>query len=300
MKKASNLVFLLVAILALAGCGRARLPKLVADGQTEAARSILDRAVAAHGGAERWSEIEDIVVRYDGKWASIGPKLQRVLSDTKYRKSSTEVILPAQRIVGQLHTGPLGSKQVYRTPESIEVWYDGERAEEEKVLDAAALVADAYQMFLTGPFFFDAFASSLSRGEARRVNGELCDRIVGKIRPGFGRVEQDLAVLSIGRETGIVHRVRFTLNGTGSTRGAEVEVTFSGHREIDGILWPTEYVEKIRAPVKLAAHRWRLVSLETNSAADPRQPTGSLSGAPGPTGRSNRNQTTSMIVQTMK
>lgn len=253
----------------LAGCGSARLPELVNQGDLQAAEKVLQRAVDAHGGREAWTAIEDIVVRYEGEWASIGPRIQPVLSDTSYRRSSEEVLRPSERVIGQLHQGPAGTKAVYRTPDTIDVSYDGNVATDEDVLDAAGLVADAYQMFLTAPFFFDAFATSVRWAGTETVDGELCDQISAIVRPGFGRVDEDLALLSVGRESGILRRVRFTLNGLGSTRGAEVDVTFRNHQTIDGVLWATEYVERIRAPFRLAAHEWRLVSLETNTGRDP-------------------------------
>jgi len=259
------------ALLAV-GCGSARIPELVTKGDTLAAEKVLERAVDAHGGREAWRSVGDIVVRYEGEWAAIGPRIQPVLADTSYRRGSTEVILPAERVIGQLHEGPAGTKAVYRTPDTIEASYDGSAATDGDVLDAAALVTDAYQMFLTGPFFFDSFATSVRWAGTEEVDGELCDQISAIVRPGFGRADEDMAVLSVGRESGILRRVRFTLNGLESTQGAEVDVTFRGHREIDGILWATQYVERIRAPFKLAAHEWRLISLETNTGADPRSP----------------------------
>jgi len=236
---------------------------------------VLERAINAHGGREAWKAVDDIVVRYEGEWATIGPRIQPVLADTSYRRGSTEIIRPSERVIGQLHEGPAGTKVVYRTPDTIEARYDDIEATDGGVLDAAALVTDAYQMFLTGPFFFDSFATSIRWAGTEEVDGELCDQISAVVRPGFGRVDEDMAVLSVGRKSGILRRVRFTLNGLESTKGAEVDVTFRGHREIDGILWATQYVERIRAPFKLAAHEWRLVSLETNPGADPRSP-GSL------------------------
>jgi len=268
-----QIVFAAAAVLLLTGCGTAQLPKLAAQGDREAAERILRRAVDAHGGADRWSAIEDVVVRYGGEWAKIGPRIQPVLADTGYRRASTEVVIPATRVVGQLHEGPAGTKLVHRTPDSVIVSYDGGDPETDaNVLDAGALAADVYQMFLTGPFFFHAHAIPLGTAGTETVDGELCDRISVVVRHGFGRTEEDLALLSIGRESGLLRRARITLNGMESTRGAEVDVTFREHREIDGILWATAYVERIRAPFRLAAHSWRLVSLETNRGADPREP----------------------------
>ena len=55
-----------------------------------------------------------------------------------------------------------------------------------------------------------------------------------------------------------------TLNGLESTRGAEVDVTFRDFRKICGVLWPTDFDERIRVPFDLPAHHWKMVGLDTN------------------------------------
>lgn len=271
--KTSPITLVALSAALLAGCGSAQLPEFSTAGDREAAERVLRRSIEAHGGAARWSAVDDVVVRYEGEWAKIGPRIQPVLADTGYRRASTEVVFPRERVIWQAHEGPEGTKRVLRTPDTVEVVYDeGAPVTDENMLDAGALAADAYQMFLTGPFFFAAHATTLRWAGTETVDGELCDRITAVVRHGFGRTEEDLALLSIGRESGILRRVRLTLNGMESTRGAEVDVTFRGHREIDGILWATKFVERIRAPFRLAAHEWRLVSIETNTGAESDRP----------------------------
>jgi hypothetical protein len=55
-----------------------------------------------------------------------------------------------------------------------------------------------------------------------------------------------------------------SLNGLESTKGAEVNVTFRNFRTIGGILWPTDFDERIRVTFDLLAHQWRLTGLEIN------------------------------------
>jgi hypothetical protein len=58
--------------------------------------------------------------------------------------------------------------------------------------------------------------------------------------------------------------VRLTLNGLASTAGAEVDVTFGEFREVGGVVWPTDFVERIRSPFDLFAHRWTMDGLRLN------------------------------------
>lgn len=58
--------------------------------------------------------------------------------------------------------------------------------------------------------------------------------------------------------------VRMTLDGIESTRGAEVDVTFRDFRKIDGVLWPTDFDERIRVPFDLHAHHWKMLGLDTS------------------------------------
>ncbi len=71
-------------------------------------------------------------------------------------------------------------------------------------------------------------------------------------------------ILFIDRATKQLRRVRMTLNGLESTRGAEVDVTFREFRNIGGVVWPTSFDERIRVPFDLHAHHWRMLGLDTN------------------------------------
>lgn len=265
-----------VLIVALAaGCGSAIIPELEPVAVSESAELLLERSLEAHGGAEAWEEVDDVSVRYSGEWLSrIVVRLQPVLSDTAYRTSSEERYLFDEGVVAQSHEGRDGRKYVLRTPDGVDVWYDGTPAQDEEVLAAAALVADAYEMFLTGPRFFAERGATLSALGSRTVDGEPRVALLAIVRPGFGFSEEDRAVLYLNPETSILERVRFTLNGVESTRGAEVEVRFGEHREVGGILWPTHFYERVESPVSLAAHEWWLEDIDLNRGIEP----GSLAG----------------------
>ena len=41
-------------------------------------------------------------------------------------------------------------------------------------------------------------------------------------------------------------------------------MTFRVFRTVGGIVWPTDFVERIRAPFDLPAHHWKMVGLDLN------------------------------------
>ena len=163
---------------------------------------------------------------------------------------------------------------------------------DEVAQEAAAMVAEAYRMFLTGPFYFtqrDRSAASqvapreTAGGSAERrgmllelpvqdnrpmsrltavmskpttVGGAVCDQVLVELRPGFGVSPVDRVQVAIDRQTKYVRRVRFSLDGFRETRGATAEVELSGFREVDGIVFPTEFLEIVVHPIDREVHRW--------------------------------------------
>ncbi len=250
----------------LVGCAGRQIPGGLPSGGDGRALAAVERARAAQGGAA-FDQIGVVNVRYEGKWGAIGPKFQPVLVDREFRSDSAETLELPSRALVQRHVGPGGTKVVRRDAEGVSVFYNGEESNDPEVRAAAALVADAYTMFLLGPFYFDRPGVTLAMAGEGRVGEEPCVEVLAVLRPGFGFSDEDRVVLSIARQSGRLLRVRFTLNGLASTAGAEVDVTFSGFREVGGVSWATEFVERIRAPFDLFAHRWRMVGLELEGAA---------------------------------
>ena len=245
------------------------------------ARLLLDACLAAHGGERAYARLHDVNVRFSSHWAAVGPRLQPKLSDTGYRQGSEERYFATAHgwIVGQDHHGPKGRKHVLRTPpDGIIVTYnnDPSPSADSEVNAAAALVTDAYSMFLFGPDFFRRRAAKLHRlSTAGDVDGKLCDELLAVLRPGFGPSGEDRVVLFIDRQTHLLRRVQFTLNALESTRGAEVQVDLSGQRKLGGVMFPTKFYEHIDRPVNLDAHRWQLLGFDVNrgyAAADLARP----------------------------
>jgi hypothetical protein len=135
------------------------------------AAALLASSQRAHG-ASAFAKVRDVSVRYEGRWASIGPRFQPVLSDRGFRRGSEERVLFGPRVVAQEHIGPAGKKLVVRTPGKVTVGYNGSLSTDEETSRAAALVADAYTLFLLGPFYFDRPGVVLApNGEAAAQSG---------------------------------------------------------------------------------------------------------------------------------
>lgn len=227
------------------------------------ALALFEASQKAHGGIA-FDLIRDLSVRYEGKWASIGPRFQPVLVDSKFRGASEERMIFSPSIIAQSHTGPGGVKKVLRSPGQIAITYNGRATDDDETEQAAALVADAYRLFLLGPFYFRQSGTVFIMNGQSFVDQALCDEVLAVLRPGLGMAEEDRVVLHIDRSSKLLRRVRLTLNGLDSTRGAEVDVTFRDFKKIDGVLWPTDFDERIRSPFKLHAHHWNLRGLDSN------------------------------------
>ena len=263
MKCSTTLMLPAVLAAVLTSCSSVQIPKREITRSEPSAAALVSLSQRAHGWKSS-TQIRDVTVSYEGRWASLGPKFQPVVADTKFRGGSEERLLLPSRVMAQEHSGPAGKKFVLREPGKVAVSYNGKSSDNAEVRKAAALVADAYTMFLLGPAYFNrpgvVFASA---GEAV-VDKAVCDGVLAVLRPGFGEAKEDRVLLYIDRSTKQLRRVRMTLNGLESTQGAEVDVTFRDFRRIDGILWPTDFDERIRVPFDLHAHHWKLLGLETN------------------------------------
>ena len=247
----------------LAGCATSQIGAGPVNKSDPKALAILASAQRAQGRAA-FARVHKLRVRYAGRWATIGPRFQPILSDRGHRRTSEErLFLPSRRMV-QEHTGPAGGKRVVRSGGDVSVAYAGVPTTDPEIRQAAALVADAYTLFLLGPFYFDRPGAVLTVDRPGLVDGTPCDQVLAVLRPGFGFAKEDRVVLSIERESHRLRRVRFTLNGLESTQGAEVDVTFNDFHRVAGVLWPKDFVERIRVPFDLPAHHWRMTGLDVN------------------------------------
>ncbi|MGB6219616.1 hypothetical protein [Haloferula sp.] len=226
---------------------------------------MLKRSTDATG--DLWKRYQEVEVSYDGDWTGLVKRLQPDLVDAEFRKSSREIYEPRSRVVKQWHRGPGGTKTVIRTPGKVEVNYEdvGDKAVTEEIRDASALVADAYTAFLFGASFLLEEGQSLELLKEEELGGEVCDRVQGRLSPGFGFSEEDRFVVWIGRDSGWMRRLQFTIDGLASTRGADVEVSFFDHWQAkDGSIWPGRFVEWVERPVHVKAHEWWMTALEVD------------------------------------
>ncbi|MDJ0813421.1 MAG: hypothetical protein QNJ23_06820 [Woeseiaceae bacterium] len=249
-------------LVLLAGCA-AQFPEPTGSRDHASAAEVLDRSIEAHGGY-LFDQAGSVRVSYDGEWRNVVKVLQPVLVDAGYRQQSEEMLDLATAGIVQVHNGPDGTKLVARTAADVSVMYDDVESDDETTRAASALVADAYTMFLTGPSFIRQRNAELTLLEPATRDGESYQRIHAVLEPGFGFSERDEAVLWINEQTGYLGLAHFTIEGLASTRGAHVDVAFSKYEEIDGFVWPTEFYERVRAPLRVAAHSWHITELEVS------------------------------------
>lgn len=260
------MIFLSIGILA--GCA-ARFPggaTVSAPRAEDSARALLESSIEAHGGY-LYDGPSEVRVSYEGKWRTLVKILQPALTDAGYRGTSDERLVFAEDRLEQLHSGKRGLKRVVRVPGEVEVYYNDEVDSVEKRQAAAAMVADSYTMFLAGPSFFKRRNAELTLLDTATLDGRSYARISARLTPGLGFSDEDDVVLWIDAETRRLDRVHFTLNGLRSTQGAHVDVALGEHREVGGYLWPTTFLERIRAPFRVKAHSWNVTDLEVDGPA---------------------------------
>lgn len=260
-----QLLLALALPLLLSACASRGIPQPVLTGEQPEARSLLLESARAHG-LDAWQSIRDISVSYAGEWYGLVSKVQPTLIDADFRQGSQErLILGESPIIAQQHVGPGGNKQVIRPAVGVEVFYNGEATTNTEKKAAAALVADGYRMFLTGPFYFLSGNLHLEMGEPEEVDGRACVTLVAVRRPGHGLSTEDRYQLFIDREDKLLRRVRLSMEGLDSTKGAIAEVDFFEHQKIAGVVWPTRFHERLKKPIpNLPVHDWRLTGLDIN------------------------------------
>jgi hypothetical protein len=264
---------LLIAALAapslplLHGCA-APLPVSLNAASTPAAQALLKESASAHG-LKAFQAIQDLSVSYGGEWRALIGKLQPALVDSSFRNSSEERLLLREGVVAQAHTGSGGRKQVLRkagstAPGEVRVWFNGEEARDAERRAAAALVADAYPLFLLGPMLLVDRPLVMELGEIEWVNEHSCDVLRLQLAPGLGHARVDQVALFIDRKERLMRRVRFTLDGLESTKGAIAEVETFDHQTLHGVRWPTRFYERLVRPLRMPVHDWNLTGLDIN------------------------------------
>lgn len=269
--RASSAVRWILAILVTQLVACASIPETKLAETSTKAQALFDATAVAHG-ADAFKDLTDISVAYDGEWFDLIQKIQGVLVDPEYRKQSEERLLLKDGLTGQIHTGPKGEKFVSRfrrdadgeAKRDVTVIYDNAHPSSDvDVLHAAALVVDAYRLFLLAPLHFLDQTTQMELLTTVKLDGRLMDRLRIRTEPGLGASDRDDYVLYIDREDRLVRRIRFTIEGLASTRGAVVETDLSEYVERGGVKFPTRFFERVRKPIpRLSAHAWRMTGLD--------------------------------------
>lgn len=263
-------VLVLISTLVVA-CGG--VPKLNQSARSTTAGMVLfDVTTAAHG-REAFASINDLSIAYDSRWYDLIQKIQPILTDGKYRQGSEERLILADGITAQTHSGEAGTKFVLRQRDyslderngSNQVWFNGDEATDQAVIDSASLVVDAYRVFIFGPLHYLVGNHIFQDAGTTWINDRLVDKLLVITRPGLGESAEDRHLLYIDRETRLTTRIRFTLEGLESTKGAVVETDFSDFVSMHGVMWPTTFFERVTKPIpNLPAHAWSLLGLDIN------------------------------------
>ena len=266
------LLTLILALVALLG-GCVSFPQAPSDaGYADGldAAAIFARCMDAHGGDLR-DYPGDINLSSDGHWYKLIQRIQPIVSDAGFRVTSEERYRPRDGLYSVHHQGPLGSKQVVRTPAGISVYYNGTRESDPVKIRATAMTNDAFQMFHFGPSFFKQRATAMTRLADQRENGRNYRRLLATVEPGFGESARDQVVLWIDPQTSRLFRVHMTLNGFETTQGAHVDTTFLEYRKVGAYLLPVRFHERVRGPLRIDAHDWHTTGVDLDrgwSASD--------------------------------
>ncbi len=265
--RAGWVVVALGLVSALAGCASRPLGVALA-GSEAAAQELLRKSQAAHGAAA-FAQLQDVAVDFDGHWHFMITKIQPVVTDVAYRQVSAERILLPSGDMAQTYQGPAGTKHVSLVNGRIGVAYNGVSNADVAVLESAHMVAEAYKFFLM-PAFYVQRAQSLALTQGELLAGQPTVAVTGVLRPGFGAAQEDRFTLYIDPSSHRVRRVRMSLEGTRSTRGASVDVTYTGYIERAGVLWPKGFDEAMASPFPgWPAHDFWLTGLDTNRGLKP-------------------------------
>lgn len=255
---------LIIFSLFVAGC--AGFPQPREDVQFDddlSAEQWLERVMHAHGG-DLSDEDRDFNLAMTGEWYSLIQRIQPLVTDAGYRVSAEERYLPAEDLYVIRHRGPEGIKTVWRRGREIRVWYDGEPVNDPDVLAATAMTTDAFELFHFGPSFLAGRATGMARLKAGREDGRRYPRLLLTIEPGFGQAERDEVALWIDPDSHRLFRVHITLNGFKTTQNAHVDTTFSDYVQQGGYWFPSTFEERVRGPIQIDAHDWRITGRDMN------------------------------------
>jgi hypothetical protein len=229
-------------------------------GSEDVATNLIENASRKAG--DTWQKSSKVQVAFTGEWSGIATRIQPTLTDPGYRIQSIETYDTRNNTVTQIHKGPMGTKTVRDlAPSTTSVSYDGSVSNNQEIVDAAALVADCYRLFLFGASWLKDNATDFRLIGHWKLHGKPCDLVACVVAPGFGNSRIDHVICWIERDTGLLKRIQFSLNGLESTKGADADVTYTELLATPRGIWPVGFVEFVRRPFVFKAHEWKTTSL---------------------------------------
>lgn len=246
--------------LGLTGC--VNLPPATATTSSREAAALLEASAAAHGWSA-YAERHDINLRHEGRWFAAIVRIQPVLVDRAFREVADERILPGRQTSAKFYSGGSGGvKLTFRAPGAVEVWTNGQPEPAEVKRAAAALVLDAYRLFWLGPIFLKEAGAVVELVGTGDFDGEPCDLLLARLRPGFGLATEDRVLAWVSRRDRRFRRIRHSVEGLESTRGAVVEVDYQNYRDFGGLHLPTRLMERVKRPVPVPVREWWLTGVD--------------------------------------
>lgn len=224
---------------------------------------LFNKTFIAHGGNEL-NNLRNVNVSLTGKWKQLIRRIQPLVTDFGYRVDSQERVLPKEAIYAAEYQGPSGNKSVFRTPNTIVVRYNNLDSQNSEVLSSSALTADSFHLFLLGPLAMEPWKKSAVRLRNENMNGRNHWRIHFDRKPGLGFASRDDVVLWIDPQTNKTVRVQITLFGHETTKRAHVEVDYLAFKKVENYIFPSEFFERVKAPIAIDAHTWQLTGLDIN------------------------------------
>lgn len=216
-----------------------------------------------HGG-NSLNELRNLNVGLTGEWKQLIRRIQPLVTDFTYRVDSQERLLPRERVYAAQYQGPAGTKGVFRSADSVAVHYNDKPSNDAAVLSSTALTADSFHLFLLGPLALKPWQDNITRISDQYFNGINHWRIHINRIPGLGFSERDDVVLWVNPDSKLTARVQITLEGHDTTKGAHVEVDYLNYIKLENYIFPSDFFERVNAPISIDAHAWRLTGIDIN------------------------------------
>jgi hypothetical protein len=225
------------------------------------AQVIFDRMLAEHGG-NLHTYPGDINLASDGEWYPLILRIQPEVTDAGFRIASEERYRPSVGLYAVRYTGPQGVKHTVSSAAGLSLTYNAVPETDPVKRRATALTHDTFRMFHFGPSYFLDRTAAMVRLTDAVEDGQRYHRLLLTLRPGFGESPEDQAVLWIHPQTFRWFRVHQTLNGFERTQGAHVDTTFLAYQRVGQFLFPVKFIERVRGPLQIDAHRWRVTGID--------------------------------------